>query len=760
LRGSITGESASIEIVNSVNARVFNPSPARNVPPAPAIRFTQTVAPPTPVGAGPAGPAPGTISTINPNATAAAIRIDMADAPTIDADLSDPVWARATVIDDFFQNSPNPGDPATERTEVRILYDENNLYIGVYAYDSEPDLIVLRSMQRDGPIFSGDSIRIILDPGLTRRNGYGFSIGPSGGREDSLLQNNTANLRQWNTIWEGRAAVVEDGWVAEFAIPFRSISYDPDQPNWGLELQRTIRHKNESLRWANFTPNTRFSDISRAGTLTGISGTSQGLGLDVQIFGTTSYRYDHLNARESGITGALGGNVYYKITPALTGTVTINPDFSDSPLEARQVNLTRFSLFTPETRDFFLQDAAAFEFGGRGFAMSNNARPFFSRNIGLVSRAPVLLVGGGKLSGEFGGFGIGALSVLTGDSPTGPGQVLSAGRIAHRVLAESQIGLIVTNGDPTGDTENSVAGVDFQYRNSNVFGSNRMTSDFYYERSFSDALAEDDSFGVAADYPNEPWGGNFRFKQVGTNFDPALGFVNRLGIREYRGNLRYLWRFRDSPIRQFSFQTEHSFTTLLDNHLESAQSQVGLNLATLANDRYFLNFRNIYEDVPVTFNLPRDIPVPAGRYEWNNIRARIFSSPGRILQFSFETTCCSFYNGHALEWDLNVNFRPNRFFEIQPGYEGAIIDLPTGSVDIHVLKLNGAISFTPFMELVMQTQYDNISEAFGFSARYLWEYQPGNEIFIGFGHSALIPNGRFNSQVSLFSFRLRNTFQF
>jgi hypothetical protein len=372
-----------------------------------------------------AEPGKDEIASARPMARAA--RISTTEAPTIDADLSDPGWAKATVITDFKQREPNPGAPPTERTVLRIMYDDSNFYLSVYAYDSEPDQLIVRSMSRDGEVNQGDHIEITLDPGLTLRNAYAFRIGPAGGRWDGLRLNNLQELPEWNAIWEARARRVPDGWVTEIAIPFSSISYVPGQTSWGFDFTRNIRRRTEIVRWSSVNPALPITDVSEAGTLTGIEGVNQGLGLDVVPYVVFRAKHDwSVTGDGAGVSATAGGNAFYKITPGLTGTVTVNPDFSDAPLDVREVNTTRFSLFFPETRAFFLQDAGAFEFGGRSFRRSNfdrqnnNALPFFTRNIGLVGGRPVSLVGGGKLSGEYGGVGIGALSVLTDATPPRP----------------------------------------------------------------------------------------------------------------------------------------------------------------------------------------------------------------------------------------------------------------------------------------------------------------------------------------------------
>ena len=251
----------------------------------------------------------------------------MAEAPTIDGDLSDLAWTRASVLDELLQVEPNTGAPGTERTVVRIMYDENNLYFGVYAYDSEPDLIVMRSMARDGEIFMGDNVSFLLDPGPTRRNAYSFQFGPSGGRNDSLILNNSEELYAWDPIWSIRTRVVADGWVAEIAIPFKSLSYEAGGTDWGFDIDRRIRRKNEDVQWAVQNSALQFTDFSQAGTLTGIRDINQGLGLDIQVYGVTRVKRDwHIPGKDTGISFTAGGNAFYRITPSLTGTLTFNPD--------------------------------------------------------------------------------------------------------------------------------------------------------------------------------------------------------------------------------------------------------------------------------------------------------------------------------------------------------------------------------------------------------------------------------------------------
>jgi hypothetical protein len=558
-----------------------------------------------------------------------------------------------------------------------------------------------------------------------------------------------------------------DGWVAEVAIPFRSLSYDSAQTSWGFDISRRLRHKNERLYWSGYNPTLSFSDVSQAGTLTGIGAINRGIGLDVQLYGALRAKHDWQSPGDgAGISLTAGGNAFYKITPALTNTLTVNPDFSDAPLDVRQVNTTRFSLFTPETRDFFLQDGAAFEFGGRNFGRnvtdkdSNNGRPFFSRNIGLVRGVPVSLVVGDKLSGQYGGFDVGALSVLTNRTPTSPGQLLSVMRVTHPVFAESKLGFVFTNGDPTGLTSNTVGGVDFQYRNSNWLGGNVVQADAYYQRSFSSAVGDADSAALALGFPNEPWSGDFVFKQIGANFQPALGFVNRANMRQYQGSVAHLTRYRDTYLHELEPGVEYQFITDLHDRLESSANDVYVRGQSTIGDEIVLKLVSSHENVSALFTLPRNVPVRAGRYDWTNIDARLRTFDGRIVSVDTEIVCCSFYNGSSVDAKIRLTYRPNAYFEVIPNYQATFIDLPTGSVAIHLVAVDSVINFMPDMQLALQAQFDNISQSFGFSARYRWEYEPGNEIFVGLGQSALISGTTFQSRTTQLSIRLGHTFRF
>ncbi|MBI3677916.1 MAG: carbohydrate binding family 9 domain-containing protein [Proteobacteria bacterium] len=687
-----------------------------------------------------------------------AVRIETSEAPAIDGDLSDSIWKRAAVIDEFYQLEPHEGRRPSERTVVRILYDEDNLYFAIMCYDDEPDRITARIKARDGNIDNDDIVRIYVDPDLTRRNGYIFEVNPLGARVDALLQNNAVSLPEWNTLWTAKARRLPDGWSVEVAIPFRSISYDPKRTAWGFDFLRLVRRKNEKIRWSSINKNVDTIDISRAGTLNGISDIRQGLGLDLQAYAALRYTRDWDNAEGSGLSLRPSANAYYKITPSLTGTLTYNTDFSDAPLDKRQVDITRFSLFYPERRDFFLQDAPSFEFGGNNMQNDPNARPFFSRNIGIVNGNAVNILLGGKVSGEYGVLDIGALSVRTAGGAGVPGQLLSVLRLSTNVLEDSKFGVIVTHGDPTGATQNSVAGADFQFHDANIFDGNTLEGDAFYERSSSSAAGQDDAFGFMVDFPNEPWDASFRFKNVGQNFSPALGFASRPGIREYIGHVLRRDRYSDSILRWSEAGVAWDVVTGLDNEIQTRVARAWTAAYTNRGDYFLLETWNDRENTPM-FTLPHNIAVPAGQYEWQVFHGRIETALDRSISGIFDVECCGFYGGRLLQTDSEINFQPNETVTLTATHTMQIIDLPTGHVAIHAGSLDFALNFTPDMQVRTQVEYDNISRDLEFSVRYRWEFAPGSELLVVAGDDANFNGRLFASHVSGLSVRLGHTFR-
>ncbi|HMB73624.1 MAG TPA: DUF5916 domain-containing protein, partial [Gammaproteobacteria bacterium] len=423
--------------------------------------------------------------------------------PVIDGVLDDAVWADAAFIDNLHQVDPVEYAEPFERTEIFLLYDDDAMYVGIRLYD-DPDEITAQNLRQNDDIGQDDRIFVTIDPFNDRRSGYYFGLNPNGVRMDGIYQNVTEFYSAWDSIYYAEAGRFDAGWIAEFAIPFKSISFDPTTDTWGLNFSRSVVRKNETIAWV--TRNRQYNPAT-SGLATGFQDLRQGVGLDVvpSVSGFSGKRFSDSDpdSTDSDLEPSL--DVAYRLTPSMNASLTINTDFSATEVDDRQVNLDRFGLFFPEKRDFFLREADIFEFGNIGVSPNTvyafgtgvqNGRPFFSRRIGLsAAGGAVDLDVGGKISGRVGNWEIGALSIRqdayaysrTIDDPvTGLPEVLSFDvdadnlsviRAKAGIGEESTLGVILTDGDPGSNLDNSVAGVDFLYRNSRLPGGRRLEAE-------------------------------------------------------------------------------------------------------------------------------------------------------------------------------------------------------------------------------------------------------------------------------------------
>ncbi|HJR71816.1 MAG TPA: DUF5916 domain-containing protein, partial [Gammaproteobacteria bacterium] len=402
-------------------------------------------------------------------------------APVIDGALDEETWKTAALVDNLHQTSPIEYAIPEERSEIYLMYDDEALYVGARLYDPEPDKITANNLRQADNVGQDDRFYLTIDPFFSRTRGYFFGLNPNGVRADGLYQNVTEFYGAWDSIFYAEAGRFEGGWIAEMAIPFKSISFDPATDTWGLNFSRGVVRKNENIAWVS---RNRAYNPAVSGLAIGFEGLDP-RGLD--IVPSASLRQTRIAATGTAPSRSDGDfepslDLVYKITPQLNGSLTLNTDFSSTEVDDRQVNLTRFGLFFPEKRDFFLREADIFEFGrigasdGTGALSSaerQNARPFFSRRIGLGALGdPVDLNYGGKISGRAGRFEIGALSMRQDENPLAgvDDTTLSVVRAKAGIGSESTVGAVFTDGDPLNPRDNSLAGFDVLYRNSRLPG--------------------------------------------------------------------------------------------------------------------------------------------------------------------------------------------------------------------------------------------------------------------------------------------------
>jgi len=692
--------------------------------------------------------------------TAALVRTDTA--PVIDGVLDEAVWREAVLLEDLIQTLPKEGDPPTERTEIRMLYDRNFLYVGVRMYDSEPRALIAKQMVHDTDMTSDDRINLSFDTFHDHRNAFYFQINPAGTRSDALVENNRTFRRDWNGIWYAEASVDAEGWSAEFAIPFQTVAFNPGGGTWGFEAERQIRRKNEVARWANPSKNRVVTDIAGIGTLTGLSDID-GTGIDLVPNASLRYTWDRSRefkgtSTDSDLLVNPATDVYYKFHPAMTAALTLNSDFIEAPVDDRRTELTRFPPFLPERRDFFLQDAGTFQFGN----ITVNGFPYYSRRIGRFKGEPLDIDAGLKLTGRLGRTRFGGVYVQVppqmGLERTGLGVI----RVQHDVLAESAVGIIATHGDPTCQASTGLLGADFQYYKSDVLGSNILFGNAFFMRSFTSGAGDDEEmFGANLAYPNDRYNALIGFTQIGDDFNPALGFINRWGIRQYDANFRYRVRPR-RLLRTVDTGFETEVVTDRSDDLESAILTFNLlELANNAGDKIRLSY--IYDEERLLrepFEVDPGVLIPLGDYRFSRYGIRIETSNARPVKGIGELILGDFYDGDLRAANLTLEFRPSRHVFLALQYEQNDGRLGAGDFTQRLARIRFNLAFTPEISWTNVVQYETVTDDIGLNSIFRWEIESGRELYVVLNHNWLEQYGRFRSRHSDFGVKLRWTFRF
>ena len=401
---------------------------------------------------------------------------------SLDGRLDEPAWKMAVPIGNLVQVIPREGEAPRERTEVRVLVDDNALYFGIICYDQDPASIIATQMTRDANLSVDDNITIVLDPFFDQRNGFLFRINPAGARADGQISNNAEfTSLDWDGIWDAGARITEEGWTAEIMIPFKTLRFNPNQTVWGLNVERLHKRYNETSRWSGAYQNIWISNLAEAGHLEGLPQIRQGLGLDIRPYGLITRK----EGNEWEVDGGL--DVSKNLTPNLNASLTVNTDFAETEVDARQINLTRFALFYPEKRSFFLEGAGVFDTATVAGTPRPDLIPFFSRRIGLTGdgRTEVPILIGGKITGRQSGYNIGIMDVKTGsvDEIGLESQNLFAARVSRDLWKQSYIGGIFTSGNPSGTGGNTLVGADARFATSAFQGNKNLSLSLYLMRT-------------------------------------------------------------------------------------------------------------------------------------------------------------------------------------------------------------------------------------------------------------------------------------
>jgi len=716
------------------------------------------------------------------------IRLD--EEPVIDGVLDDAVWQQARLVSDFYQTTPIEFAEPSQRTEVRIFYTEDAIYVGAKMFEDDPSLITAQSLEQYGGVNQEDVFILLLDPFLNRRSGYRFAISANGIWWDAIYKSPTETESNWLGIWQGESEIGEDGWTTEMRIPFQTLSFDPENSDWGINFQRIIRRNDERISWMS---RDRQQNPGTSGVATGIVGIQQGKGLDIVPGITLRREKVYGSTPDSGVNEDFEPtlDIFYKVTPSLNAALTLNTDFSAAEVDDRQVNLTRFSLFFPEKRDFFLRDSDIFEFGqianygfdnnwGTGFsaipnAAQQNARPFFSRTIGLSANgAPVDLEVGGKLSGRVGNFNVGSLLISQDeDIRTGVDATdIFVGRAVMNVLSESQFGVMLTDGDPQSNLDSSLYGTDFRYRNSQLANNKTLEVNAWLQKTDTEGKSGDDlAYSLAVTSPNRTgWRGTAIYTKVEQNFDPAVGFVSRTGIQDFALESGYTHLMpASSYLASFNLTVDGYRAELLSNNQLSSQD-VGLRLSLFnrSRDRFFTRFTQAKEVLVNDFTIfsaadgSRSVVIPRGSYTFNEMRFFLNTGGQRKLSVSTSFWVGEFYNGDHVEFRSGITWRPTNQMEFGLTYNENSIKLPAGDFKVRQINLRANFSLNTRWSWSNYMQYDNVSESAGFNSRLVYIPEAGQQAILVFNYGAQDrdKDNNFTSTGSDLSLRATYTFRY
>ncbi len=676
--------------------------------------------------------------------------VRVAAGPRVDGLLDDPVWQSVPAIAGFRMVEPRPGEDPSERTEARVLYDGHSLYVGVYCYDSDPGRISANTMAHDSGGSSGggygmyggyhgsttssdDVVRVLLDPFQDKRNAYVFFVNPRGARGEGLAYAGDSSLN-WDGIWEAKSRRLADGWSAEFRIPFKTISFRPGLTAWGLNIERTIARKMEKIRLSGTTLDSNFYNPNEAAALEGIEDVKQGLGITFKPYGLASAA--RTNSVSSKYEGDFDGgfDLYKSITPNLVGVVSYNMDFAETEVDERRINLTRFPMFFPEKRMFFLEGSENFS-----FSSSVSFTPFFSRTVGLYqgTQIPVLL--GTKAYGKIGNTNLTVLDVQTRATTVGgvdlPARNLLAARVTQNIFDQSKIGLIFTNGSPTGE-KNSLAGFDFNFSSSKFLGDKNLMLATWAVYNWNETEAgRHHGFGFRANYPNDLWNFQSTYAYYGEALDPGLGYMMRRGIQT--GFVRAAFQPRPKGgflagfVRQFFFDVSADYYWDLSGRLETSTLNASpLSFRTQSGESFSFSAVANHDVLPFDFEVSEGVLLPAGPYSFQSFRLNASSASHRPVVVDAGWNFGEFYSGRYDDVNLGLTLKFKGYATL--AFDANLVRgrLPEGNFSQNVYQVKADIFLSPDLGFMNYIQFDDISNTLGWNARLRWQLSPGNEIYL------------------------------
>ena len=672
----------------------------------------------------------------------------MSEEIKVDGVLDEPVWQSVEPIRQLYQIQPDQGELATEQSEVRILYDDKKLYFGFIFFDSEMDKIVANDMRRDSSgLRSNDYGFLLLDTYNDRRNAVFFRFTPVGGMEDTAVSNSGGSLNtSWDIVWECRCKINEDNWTVEIAIPFSQLRFEKSEVmSWGLNFGREIARKREIAAWHE-APKT-YGGLAKYrtayfGTLEGLEGISPSRHLELLPYILPGASYESATEETEAVFDA-GLDLKYGVTPNLTADLTFNTDFAQVEADQEQVNLTRFSLFFPEQRPFFLEGASIFDVG---IPRPSFRRPpplllFYSRRIGLAEGRAIPILSGGKMTGKIGPYGIGILNVFTNkfedeetdvpeeDMFSEPRTNYSVVRVNRDILKGSTIGGIVINKQDA-DAYNRTAGLDFSYR-----PTREINIDGLWSRTFeTDVSGNSNAFFIGGDWRTNLFRLNSSYTDIGEDYNPEVGFVQRTDIRRFRGGGSYTPWPNKFGVREIQIGPEIDLALTQENELETQEITFETQFEFETGDDIGFEVKNTTEHLDVGFYLQGE-EIPADDYNFTAFQLSMRTSSSRMIGARMQVEFGEFYSGTRRGFSIDATARPNAKLSIEPFIEFNRITLPNEEFDANAFGGRVSYSFSTILFTKLFTQWSTDRDVFSANFLVNYIYRPGSDFYLVFDQS-------------------------
>ena len=653
----------------------------------------------------------------------------------IDGALDEAAWAQAPVTDAFLQADPEEGAPPSMRTTLKVLAGADALVIGIVCDAPDAADVVSFSVRRDAPLGNEDHVRVVLGPFMDGRSGYVFAVNPSGARYDAIINpGDESENGDWDGIWEAATTRTATGWSVEIRIPMQTLSFKPGLREWHFNVQRRIQRELETDRWASPGRQYQITQTSRAGLLTDLPAFNQGVGLAVRPAVTSG---GGVPASAAAFDGQFQPSldVTQRLGSGAIASLTVNTDFAETEVDTRRTNLTRFPLFFPEKRTFFLEGADIFSFG---LNLGQDVIPFFSRRIGLVGGTAIPIAVGGKLNGRVGSTSGGGIAIGTRSKPgfVDDGAGMAVGRVKQNLWSESWIGAIATTGDPVGRSGSWLGGADFTYSTSRFRGNRNLKVGTWWLATGRDRLGSDSTaYGASVDYPNDFWDLNLIYKRIGRDFDPSLGFVPRRAAQLINGQFNNRTRLR-GPLQQLTHQFQPFLALDLSGEWESYRILFApVNWRFRSGDRFELNANPTGERLSAPFEVARGVVIPAGSYQWRRYRVEGGTAQKRRLYTQVTWWFGGFYTGTLDQIIWSGTWNPTSLLTVELTGERNIGDLATGSFTQTLVGTRLRVNLSPDLSIASYVQYDTDSDSVGVNTRLRWTFKPVADLFVVYNHN-------------------------